>query len=155
MTEERLRRHHVEVKRRYGEVADVVADRHRLLQVLLNLVGNAIQAMEGRSTGRVLSLSVGAQDGRLRLAVEDNGHGISQENLVRIFNYGFTTKKDGHGFGLHSSANAVKEMKGQLEVESDGEGRGARFIVWLPLREEAPVSPASGRETTANFGSGI
>jgi signal transduction histidine kinase len=71
------------------------------------------------------------------LSVQDNGVGIPAENLTRIFSHGFTTRAHGHGFGLHSSANAAKEMKGSLSVRSDGPGKGATFIVDLP---EAPAA---------------
>jgi signal transduction histidine kinase len=70
---------------------------------------------------------------RIWIVVEDNGVGIPQENLVRIFQHGFTTKRDGHGFGLHSGALAAKEMGGSLIVHSDGVGKGARFTLELPL----------------------
>ena len=62
----------------------------------------------------------------------DNGIGIPPENLTRIFNHGFTTRKDGHGFGLHSGALAAKEMGGSLTVHSGGTGQGAAFTLELP-----------------------
>ena len=68
------------------------------------------------------------------VAVADNGVGIPAENLTKIFNHGFTTKKDGHGFGLHSSANAAREMGGLLVAESEGRGRGAIFTLELPIQ---------------------
>ncbi|HYP17321.1 MAG TPA: ATP-binding protein, partial [Opitutus sp.] len=70
--------------------------------------------------------------GRVQLIVQDNGVGIPAENLTRIFAHGFTTRANGHGFGLHSSANAAKEMKGTLTVHSDGPGQGATFTLELP-----------------------
>jgi C4-dicarboxylate-specific signal transduction histidine kinase len=72
--------------------------------------------------------------------VRDNGHGISAENLTRIFQHGFTTKKEGHGFGLHSGANAAKEMGGRLVVHSDGPDQGAEFTLELPVAAARPVS---------------
>jgi len=59
--------------------------------------------------------------------------GIAPENLARIFSHGFTTKKEGHGFGLHSSANAAAEMGGHLSVMSDGVDQGATFTLELPV----------------------
>ena len=61
----------------------------------------------------------------------DNGIGIAKENLKELFRHGFTTKKHGHGFGLHSGALAAKEMGGTLTVHSDGEGKGATFTLEL------------------------
>jgi len=69
----------------------------------------------------------------VKISVIDNGVGIPAENLIRVFEYGFTTRKDGHGFGLHSGAIAAKEMGGSLSAHSDGLGRGATFTLWLPL----------------------
>jgi signal transduction histidine kinase len=68
----------------------------------------------------------------VKIVVSDNGIGIPLENLTKIFNHGFTTKKDGHGFGLHSGANAAKEMGGSLTAHSDGPGQGAEFTLELP-----------------------
>ena len=77
---------------------------------------------------------------RVRIEVTDNGIGIPQENMTKIFSHGFTTKKEGHGFGLHSCAIAAKEMKGALTAQSDGPGRGATFILELPFKPvEVPV----------------
>jgi signal transduction histidine kinase len=77
--------------------------------------------------------------GGVRVTVKDTGQGISPENLVRIFSHGFTTKKDGHGFGLHTSALAASEMNGSLSAHSDGLGTGATFTLELP-REPALTS---------------
>jgi signal transduction histidine kinase len=68
--------------------------------------------------------------------VADNGIGIPAENLTRIFNHGFTTRKNGHGFGLHSGALAAKEMGGALAVHSDGPGCGATFTLELPAGDQ-------------------
>jgi signal transduction histidine kinase len=88
-----------------------------------------------------LIVRVANGDGRIKISVTDNGVGISQDNLTRIFNHGFTTKKDGHGFGLHSGALAAREMGGSLNVHSDGSGQGATFTL------ELPVSSADKRAT--------
>jgi len=66
--------------------------------------------------------------------------GISAENLTRIFGHGFTTRKDGHGFGLHSGALTARELGGSLTVKSDGPGRGAMFTLELPFqpKDELP-----------------
>jgi two-component system NtrC family sensor kinase len=72
-------------------------------------------------------------DGYFHVEVSDNGAGISEENITRIFNYGFTTKKNGHGFGLHSGALNAKEMGGSINVYSEGPGKGATFTLGLPF----------------------
>ena len=90
---------------------------------------------------RVLTLGTrvveGASGMHLRITVQDQGEGISAENLQRIFSHGFTTRKEGHGFGLHSSALAAIEMGGRLTVHSDGPGRGAVFTFEMPLMRVA------------------
>lgn len=116
-------------------------DRHRILLVLLNIIGNAMHAMK-RNAERPRQLSIRAEvaEGRaVRIIVSDTGEGIPAENLTRIFAHGFTTHVDGHGFGLHSSALAAKEMGGALDVHSDGPGAGATFTLELPL-ENRPVT---------------
>jgi C4-dicarboxylate-specific signal transduction histidine kinase len=105
----------------------------------VNLIGNAAQAMETspESTRRLtLSTAVVREDGdsKLRIAVRDEGEGITADNLKRLFAHGFTTRKGGHGFGLHSSALAAMEMGGALTAHSDGPGRGAAFVVELPIK---------------------
>jgi signal transduction histidine kinase len=129
-----LTRHHVTVVKDYGELPELLLDKHRLLLILVNLISNAKNAMSGGSDDeRQLTLSANVLDsGTLRISVKDQGEGISQENLTRIFSHGFTTRKDGHGFGLHSCVVAAMEMDGSLSAHSDGLGRGAVFTLELP-----------------------
>ncbi|MBL9188452.1 MAG: PAS domain S-box protein [Opitutaceae bacterium] len=133
-----FQRHDVEVVREFEMVPPVSTDKHKLLQILVNLVRNAKQACDesGRADKRI-TLRLAAAAGCVRVSVADNGVGIPRENLGRVFNHGFTTKKTGHGFGLHSSANAIKEMGGTLTVHSDGPGLGTTFTVELPLNPSA------------------
>jgi signal transduction histidine kinase len=113
-------------------------DRHLVLQIMVNLLNNAIQALKPRPAGqRRLRLQVAAADGLVRFSVEDNGIGIAPENRHRIFQHGFTTRKDGHGFGLHSGALAAKNLGGSLQAVSPGLNQGARFILELPLTPPA------------------
>jgi two-component system NtrC family sensor kinase len=96
-----------------------------------------------------LHLAVRDTGTNVLLEVGDNGEGISEENLVKIFTHGFTTKKDGHGFGLHTAANAAAEMHGTMTASSDGPGRGALFTLSLPRPNPAPQDPAAfATETT-------
>ena len=81
------------------------------------------------------------KEDRIAIQIIDNGIGIAPENLVRVFQHGFTTKKDGHGFGLHASVLAAREMKGDLTVHSDGPGRGAAFTLVLPADQPASLQP--------------
>jgi PAS domain S-box-containing protein len=131
----------IQVRRDYSPVPPVLADRHKLLQILVNLLSNARHALlESGRPDKLLTLSISAQPGaRLHIAVADNGIGIAPEHLSRVFTQGFTTKRNGHGFGLHVSALAAEEMKGSLTCRSAGRDQGAIFIIELPLtREHAP-----------------
>jgi signal transduction histidine kinase len=119
-----------------------MTDKHKVLMILVNLISNAKYAMdETPAEQRILTvkLDVAGTD-RVRIAIQDNGMGIPEEMLTRIFQYGFTTRKEGHGFGLHSSAVTAQELGGSLTVHSDGPGRGATFTLELPYQpiEETP-----------------
>jgi signal transduction histidine kinase len=126
-----LARHGIEVVKHFYEIPKVCADKHKVLQILVNLIRNARDAMRDRPT-KILTLKIKRVENAVRVQIADTGCGIPAENLTRIFAHGFTTKQDGHGFGLHSSANAAREMKGTLTVESDGIGQGATFTLELP-----------------------
>lgn len=128
-------RHHIEIVRDYEALPKVQLDKHKLLQILVNLVKNGQDALvEGGGTDRRLTFRTRSKGGdQIEIQVSDQGIGIQKENLTRIFSHGFTTKKTGHGFGLHSCANTAKEMGGSLIVESSGLGHGATFTLALPL----------------------
>jgi PAS domain S-box-containing protein len=134
-----LTRHHVKVERDFpSEAPKITVDRHKVLQILVNLIKNAKEACdESAQAEKILKVRVGSRDNQVDLAVIDNGVGILPENLGRIFNHGFTTRKEGHGFGLHSGALAAKQMGGSLTVQSDGPGKGAAFLLQLPLQPPA------------------
>ncbi len=124
----------VTVRRNYERVPRLTLDRHKLIQILANLLSNARQALRDRPQGqKLLCVSVRARQSWLEIEVEDSGVGISTEILPRLFTFGFTTKKDGHGFGLHASAILAKELQGELNAASEGLDRGARFTLRLPL----------------------
>ena len=142
-------RHHVQVVREDLTSRWVLADRHRTLQVLINLLGNAKAAMSNmplEDRRLILRLEAGDQD-RVCFSVIDSGCGISAENLAKIFRHGFTTKKEGHGFGLHSCANAAAEMKGSLRVHSDGPGKGSTFTLELPSAPSPRTAPVAQPES--------
>lgn len=133
MNEGALSRHRVEVAREFENVPPMNVEKHKILQILVNLMRNAKYACD--ESGRVdkrLTVRVANGDGSVRISVTDNGIGIPRENLTRIFNHGFTTRAGGHGFGLHSGALAAKEMGGSLSVKSAGLGHGASFTLELP-----------------------
>ncbi len=133
-------RHSIELVREFEpDLPKVCVDRHKVLQILINLIRNAKYAMEGSSgKAKRMVIQVARNDAdSVKISVRDNGIGIPEENLTRIFNHGFTTKKDGHGFGLHSGANAAREMGGSLTAYSSGPGTGAEFTLVLSIHENA------------------
>jgi signal transduction histidine kinase len=134
-----LERHGVEVVRDFTPVPRINVDKHKILQILVNLVRNAKYACEESLRGdKRVTLRVDAVEGRTRISVIDNGVGIVPENLARIFNHGFTTRESGHGFGLHSGALAAQEIGGSLQAFSEGLGRGATFVLELPAHSTEP-----------------
>jgi signal transduction histidine kinase len=135
MNADALLRAAVTVVRDFAPVPKAMLDRARVLQVLVNLISNARNALEGApAPTRRITLRLGLADGdRLRVAVRDEGAGIAPEHMARLFTHGFTTRRHGHGFGLHSCALAAAEMGGTLVAHSDGPGRGATFTLELPL----------------------
>jgi two-component system NtrC family sensor kinase len=141
-----LLRHGVQLVREFHPVPPVTVEKHKVLQILVNLIRNAKYACDesGRADKQV-TLRVANGDNHVRISVIDNGVGIPRENLNRIFAHGFTTRRTGHGFGLHSGALAAKEMGGELKVHSDGPGQGATFTLELPLQPESAnaASPAA------------
>jgi ligand-binding sensor domain-containing protein/signal transduction histidine kinase len=137
--------HRINIARDFAEVPLLRLDKHLMLQILINLIGNAKQAMNGGAAQPhqiklKLEIAGTTESPRLRICIEDNGEGMAPENLKRLFTHGFTTRKNGHGFGLHSCALAAKEMKGSIQAFSDGVGQGAAFVVELPMNR-VPESP--------------
>lgn len=130
-----LSRHQVTLHKEYADVAPLLVDRHRALQILVNLLSNAKRAVDALPQAqRHITLRLRQSDaGMAQVQVADNGEGIPPQNMERIFVHGFTTRRDGHGFGLHSCVLAAREMGGSLAAHSDGAGLGAVFTLELPL----------------------
>jgi PAS domain S-box-containing protein len=138
-----FQRHRIEIVREFDEgVPRAIVDRHRVLEILINLLRNAKHALEAtdRHDRQVVVTVRQTPEGRVAIRVRDNGVGIAHENLTRIFRHGFTTKKDGHGFGLHSGAIAAREMGGSLTARSDGPGHGAEFTLEIPVQRHTSAS---------------
>ena len=134
MDEGALIRHQVRVVREFEEVPPISLEKHKVLQILVNLVRNAKHACTERGgPDKCIRLRIMQAEGRIRISVSDNGVGIAPQNLTRIFAHGFTTRKDGHGFGLNSGALAATELGGSLSAQSDGPGQGATFTLELPM----------------------
>jgi signal transduction histidine kinase len=143
MSASSLSHHQVTVVKELADVPMLSIDKRRVLEILINLISNAKQAMGG-VPGRQYQITLRLhweQGHMVKIQVADNGEGIAPENLTRIFSHGFTTRKDGHGFGLHSCVIAAREMGGSLTAHSEGVGKGATFTLELPIKvtEEAAL----------------
>jgi signal transduction histidine kinase len=151
MQDESMRRHDVTVRTELADIPPVVMDKHTVLQILINLISNARQAMDSRPHRDLLIRTFTTEDGaRVCFEVVDTGMGIERENLTRIFQHGFTTKTDGHGFGLHSAGVAAQAMGGSLTAHSDGPGTGARFVLSLPTTPQESQTTGKGTACTAS-----
>ncbi|MBN1764234.1 MAG: PAS domain S-box protein [Sedimentisphaerales bacterium] len=131
-----LKRHGVVVNKNIEDLPEVYVDKQKVLQILVNLINNAKYALSNTSNDeKTLTINIRRQgENRVTVEIIDNGIGIAEENLAKIFRHGFTTKRHGHGFGLHSGALAAKEMGGALTAWSKGPGTGAKFILELPYK---------------------
>jgi signal transduction histidine kinase len=128
-----IERHGLSVVKEFHETPEVLVQKTKLVHILVNLLKNAKDSMEGmESENKILRISIQDENGSVVIRFKDAGCGIAPENINKIFSYGFTTKKAGHGFGLHSSVNYMKEMGGEMWAESEGEGKGAQFILKFP-----------------------
>ena len=127
-------RHRITLRKRFAPCGPVRVDRNKVLQILINLLQNAKDALKGceRDEKTITVVIEAPSPSVIEMRVEDNGSGIAPADLARVFQHGFTTKKDGHGFGLHSASLAAREMGGELRVASEGPGRGASFCLRLP-----------------------
>jgi len=145
-------RHNIQITRDYADDPEVLTEKHKVLQILVNLINNAKQAVgaSGRADRRI-TIGTFTRRNFAAVRVTDNGVGIEPEVLKRVFEAGFTTKDDGHGVGLHFSAIAAKELNGRLTASSEGRGKGATFTLWLPfeLSSGAEVDNAQAADKDA------
>ncbi|MFZ0552885.1 MAG: PAS domain S-box protein [Steroidobacteraceae bacterium] len=139
MNDGAFNRHGITLVREFQETPQITVDKHKVLQILVNVIRNAKYACaESDNPEKRVTVRVWAADGAMSIAIVDTGVGIPAENLERIFGHGFTTRKEGHGFGLHSCALAAKDLGGSLQAQSAGAGRGATFTLTLPLTQSEP-----------------
>jgi signal transduction histidine kinase len=131
----------VELRREFDPIPPIIVDKHKMLQILVNLIRNAEYACaESGKKEKLLTLRVEGYGTLVRISVTDNGVGIAPENMSRLFTHGFTTRPSGHGFGLHSGAIAARQLGGSLRAESAGPEQGATFILEVP-REPPDALP--------------
>jgi len=125
----------VSIIRDYSKVPAIQTDRVKMMQILVNLLKNAGEALLDCANQRK-ELRIQTQEGTpgfIEIKISDNGKGISPDHMQKIFSHGFTTKKEGHGFGLHASAMSAQDSGGSIRAHSDGPNRGATFVLTLPV----------------------
>jgi signal transduction histidine kinase len=136
MSDLQIRGLNIEVIKKLEVLGPVEIDRHKVIQILLNLLSNAKQAMLDAEKNPSVKIVLERKDEKSYLiSVTDNGVGIDPKKMDNIFIHGFTTKPDGHGFGLHNSALSAIDMNGSLQCDSAGTNQGATFTLILPLEQ--------------------
>ena len=134
MHAEMFRKYKIKITKNYSKTKPILIEKGKLIHVFVNLLKNAKESLEMKDEkSRIITITILKEKEHQIIEITDNGIGITEKNLEKIFSYGFSTKKEGKGFGLQTSALAMMEIKGKLSAESDGEGKGAKFIINLPL----------------------
>lgn len=132
-----VNRHNIKVERHYDETPLIYADKHKLLQIVINLISNAKYALKEKADqNRLLQIMIYKNDGEAVIEIRDTGIGIAQDDIQHLFEYGFKRRRGGHGFGLHHSALVANEVGGRIKVYSEGRGKGATFQLFVPLDEK-------------------
>jgi len=141
MLEESLRKRNIRIEREFGAIPEVRAEESKLLQILVNLIKNAYESMDQNTADKILTLKTFMDEDKklIRLSIKDNGMGFPESARDKLFVYGYTSKSRGSGFGLHCSMTYLKGHKGMITAHSDGPGKGAEFIISLPLENKAKV----------------
>lgn len=141
MNSSALTRHQVELQRDFRATPSVTTDKHKVLQILVNLLRNAKYACDDAGApGKRIIVRIEQILDDVWISVIDNGVGMSDEVISRLFTYGFTTRESGHGFGLHGAALAAADLGGAISAHSDGAGKGATFRLSLPLQPRGALS---------------
>ena len=136
MLDDSLRKRSVTVTRNFARVPPVRIEQAKLIQIIVNLLKNGFEAMEEIAPEeRHITISTYLENGTppaVVLAIKDTGVGFSAVVQKQLFVFGYTTKSKGSGFGLHSCANYLIANNGSISAYSEGEGKGAEFVVRLP-----------------------
>ena len=136
MNLDKFTRHQIDYQEDFTPLPTILCDRSKIMQIIVNLLQNASDACKKttQENKKIILRTALEKPDELRISVQDFGIGIPSKNLDKIFNHGFTSKNNGHGFGLHNAANSAKQMDGRLEAMSEGSGTGSTFTLILPLK---------------------
>ena len=120
---------------------------------MVNLLHNAKDAvLESSKQDKMITIKTSLDNkNKIIIEISDNGIGVLAKNKDKIFNYGFTTKKSGHGFGLHTSAVTINEMGGAIAVKSEGLEKGTTFTLEIPYHTNSliPLLDLSNKSCTS------
>lgn len=136
MSTHKLGNNLIQIEQVYDSIDKIKTDKSKLLQILVNLLQNAKEAIFSHTDSNNKKISIivkKVNDNKIKLLISDSGIGIDPKDKIKIFSFGFTNKEGGHGYGLHASALFAKELGGALELESEGVGKGATFTLSLPI----------------------
>lgn len=125
------------VEKNFSSLPTISADKHKFIQIFTNLIKNSqFSLYQSKIRDKKISISTAVESHNIKIKIQDNGIGVSKENLTKIFDRGFTTRSDGHGIGLYSVAKSIEEMGGSLQAESEGFNTGAVFTINLPIKSK-------------------
>ncbi len=128
--------HQIRFVREFAETPPLLVEKHKVMEILVNLLNNAIHACEeSECAEKQVTLRIVVAGLNIEVSIADNGIGILPANLTRIFNHGFAAQKNRRGFNLHNGALAAKSMGGSLTAYSAGPGQGATFVLQLPIEQ--------------------
>ncbi len=129
----------VYVVKKYPRNEKIITQKTKFIHILVNVIKNAVEAMKKSTDDRIITINMLRDEKKnLVIKISDTGEGIEKSSLTKIFSYGFTTKKEGHGFGLHTCANYMTELGGTIQAESGGPGKGAAFTMTFPPSHNKP-----------------
>lgn len=129
-----LLKSNIRIIKNYSKTQNINIHRAKTINILINLLKNSQEALESNNNDKYIKIDIYQNNYKsVTIKFSDNGEGILKENINKIFSHGFTTKTNGHGFGLHTCANSMVEMGGKIVVESDGSNKGATFILTFPI----------------------
>jgi len=132
-----MSQHGVEVIKEYENVPMLYIDKHKALQIIINLISNAKYALiDSEIENKKIHIIIKKLASKVSIEIKDNGIGIAPEDMSHLFEYGFKKRRGGHGYGLHHSALVANELGGKISVSSDGLGKGASFIMVIPIDEQ-------------------
>ena len=130
----------IEVIKQYDNTEMLYIDKHKALQVFINLISNAKYALiDSDKENKIIYVIIKREGEKINIEIKDNGIGIAPDDVSHLFEYGFKKRRGGHGYGLHHSALVVNELGGKISVNSDGAGKGASFIVTIPIDEQSKI----------------